>query len=222
MTLAVSKAHLHHLLFCLWNFLLLALDQWTFFLLALWLLHGACTNSGRLDFIFPPEIYVKKLSKADIILWRIGSESQHARYLQETFFFHCWQFFCYCSTWCSVWWSACSFVGWNAGQRGGKHYHPYCQLTTAARNSVDCITQPETHGQSSRCKLWTLQYSCAKGNHLGVCWKSVDSFSFWQSYQFASTSLLWTTTLDLSGYMTAYVLSVKNPCTLFSWEVSQN
>jgi hypothetical protein len=55
-----------------------------------------------------------------------------------------------------------------------------------------------------------------------VCWKSVETFSFWQSYQFASTSLLWMTTLDLSGYMTACVLSVKNPCTLFSWEVSQN
>ncbi len=170
----------------------------------------------------------QKPSKADIILWRIGFESQHARYLQETFFFHCWQFFCYCSTWCSVWWSACCFVDWNPGRREGKHYHPYCQLTTAARNSVDCITQPETHGQSSRCKLWTLQYSCVrqiastKGNHLGVCWKSVETFSFWQSYQFASTSLLWMTTLDLSGYMTACVLSVKNPCTLFSWEVSQN
>ncbi|CAK9863057.1 unnamed protein product [Sphagnum jensenii] len=35
-------------------------------------------------------------------------------------------------------------------RREGKHYHPYCQLTTAARNSVDCITQLETHGQSSR------------------------------------------------------------------------
>lgn len=149
----------------------------------------------------------QKLSKADIILWRIGSESQHARYLQETFFFHCWQFFCYCSTWCSVWWGACCFVGWNAGRREGKHYHPYCQLTTAARNSVDCITQSETHGQSSRCKLWTLQYSyvrqiaSARGNHLGVCWKSVETFSFWQSYQFASTSSLWMTTLDLSGYI---------------------
>lgn len=41
----------------------------------------------------------------------------------------------------------------------------------------------------------------AKGNHLGVCWKSVETFSFWQSYQFASTSSLWMTTLDLSGYI---------------------
>jgi hypothetical protein len=53
-----------------------------------------------------------------------------------------------------------------------------------------------------------------------VCWKS---FLFHcDNHQFASTSLLWMTTPDLPGYMTACVLSVKNPCTLFSWEVSQN